>query len=94
MQSLGPQKDSQAWVFQTWAAFVISISMTMFGIINLPANTWIKGFMGMGLTFTVGSTFSLAKTMRDLHETKKITARIDEAKVEKLLSQHENLSFK
>lgn len=89
MQTYHQQKDSHAWVFQTWAAFVLSISMTTFGIVNLPVDNWIKGFMGMGLAFSVGSTFTLAKTTRDLHETKKLTSRIEEAKVEKLLSQHD-----
>ncbi|MBX9254164.1 hypothetical protein H1Q63_09430 [Desmonostoc muscorum CCALA 125] len=94
MQSVGNQKDSQAWIIQTWAAFVFSISMTTFGIVNLPVDSWVKGFMGMGLAFSVGSSFTLAKTTRDLHETRKLTARIDEAKVEKLLSQHDPLNFK
>jgi hypothetical protein len=85
----GSQKDSTAWVFQTWASFALSITITTAGIVNLPVDNWIKGFMGMGLTFSVGSSFTLAKTMRDLHESNKITARIDEAKVEKLLSQHD-----
>ncbi|HLO85618.1 MAG TPA: YiaA/YiaB family inner membrane protein [Nostocaceae cyanobacterium] len=94
MQNLGPQKDSSAWVIQTWAAFLLSISMTTFGIFNLPADNWIKGFMSMGLAFSVGSTFTLAKTTRDLHESRRLTARIDEAKVEKLLSQHDHLNLK
>ncbi len=94
MQTIVPQKDSTAWVIQTWAAFVISISMTTFGIVNLPVDSWIKGFMGMGLAFSVGSTFTLAKTTRDLQEARKLTARIDEAKVEKLLSQHDPLNLK
>lgn len=94
MQNLGPQKDSTAWIIQTWAAFAMSISMTTFGIVNLPVDNWVKGFMGMGLAFSVGSTFTLAKTSRDLHEAKRLTSRIDEAKVEKLLSQHDSLSLK
>jgi hypothetical protein len=91
MQSFNqsPSKDSPAWVFQTWASFILSISITSIGIYNLPVDNWIKGFMGMGLAFSVGSTFSLAKTTRDMYESKKLTSRIEEAKVEKLLSQHE-----
>ncbi len=91
MQQFSSQKDSNAWVIQTWAAFVLSLSMTTIGIVNLPVSSWVKGFMGMGLTFSVGSTFTLAKTTRDLHESRRLTARIDEAKVEKLLSQHDNI---
>ncbi len=91
MQQLNPQKDSFAWIIQTWAAFIFAISITTVGIMNLPVDNWVKGFMGMGLAFSVGSTFTLAKTTRDLHETKKLTARIDEAKVEKLLAQHDSI---
>ncbi|AFZ60895.1 hypothetical protein H6G54_22815 [Anabaena cylindrica FACHB-243] len=94
MQTFGPQKDSNAWIIQTWAAFMMSIFMTGFGIVNLPVDNWVKGFMGMGLAFSIGSTFTLAKTTRDLHESRRLTSRIDEAKVEKLLSQHDPLILK
>lgn len=73
---------------------MISISLTTFGIVNLPVNGWVKGFMGMGMAFSVGSTFTLAKTTRDLHETRRLTARLDEAKVEKLVLQHDPLNLK
>jgi hypothetical protein len=52
---------------------------------------WTKGFMGMGLAFSVGSTISLTKTQRDIHESKKLTARIDEARVERILAEHDHL---
>ena len=93
MSTVNQQKENPAWVLQTWASFVLSISLTTFGIVNLHADNWIKGFMGMGLAFSVGSTFTLAKTTRDAYESKKLTSRIEEAKVEKLLSQHD-LSLK
>jgi hypothetical protein len=82
------QDHSSAWVMQTWLSFIISISVTSIGIIYLPVNGWIKGFMGMGLAFSVGSTVSLTKTQRDLHESKKIISKIEVAKVEKILSEH------
>lgn len=88
MNNVSPQKDTAAWILQVWASFMISVCSTGIGIIYLPVDPWIKGFMGMGLTFTIGSTFTLAKTIRDNHEASRITARIDEAKVEKLLSEH------
>ena len=88
MQPMSNQKDSNAWIFQTWAAFILSVGMTTTGILNLPVDIWVKGFMGMGLGFTVGSTFSLAKTQRDLYESTKLNSKIEEAKVEQILSQH------
>jgi hypothetical protein len=83
------QDHSSAWVIQTWLSFFISISATTIGILYLPVDGWIKGFMGMGLAFSVGSTISLAKTQRDLHEANKLTSRIEEARVEKILSEHD-----
>jgi hypothetical protein len=91
MQQHSSQKDSNAWVLQTWLSFVLSIGITSAGIVNLPVDIWVKGFMAMGLSFSVGSTFSLAKTQRDLHESSKLTSKIEEAKVEQILSQHGGL---
>ena len=81
---------SSVWVMQCWLSFVISIGATSVGIVYLPVDGWTKGFMGMGLAFSVGSTVSLAKTQRDIHESKKVTAKIEEARVEKLLAEHSN----
>ncbi|MFB2918872.1 MULTISPECIES: YiaA/YiaB family inner membrane protein [Aerosakkonema] len=86
-----PQKDTAAWIIQVWASFVLSVSATSVGIIYLPVDGWVKGYMGMGLLFSVGSTFTLAKTTRDNYEATKLTARIDEARVEKILSEHHPL---
>lgn len=91
MQQVEHQKDTAAWMIQVWASFVLAVSATAIGIFYLPVPGWTKGYMGMGLAFTVGSTFSLAKTTRDFHEAKKLTAKIDEARVEKLLSDHHPL---
>jgi hypothetical protein len=86
-----PISHSQAWVVQTWLAFGISVSSLSLGIVFLPVDSWVKGYMGMGTLFALGSTASLSKTVRDLHEAKQVTARIDEAKVEKLLAEHHPL---
>ena len=84
------QDHSSAWVIQTWISFIISLSATTIGIIYLPVNGWTKGFMGMGLAFSIGSTISLSKTQRDLHESTKLTTKIEEARVEKILTEHDN----
>ena len=85
------QDHSSVWIAQTWLSFIISISATAIGILYLPVDVWTKGFMGMGLAFSVGSTTSLAKTQRDIHEATKLTTKIGEARVEKILSEHNDL---
>ncbi|WP_422927891.1 YiaA/YiaB family inner membrane protein [Singulisphaera sp. PoT] len=68
---------SPAWVFQTWASFAVSVGTTGVGIAYLPVDHWIQAFLGMGLLFTVGSTLNLAKTVRDLHESKRQSSKMD-----------------
>lgn len=90
-QPINNQKDTTAWIIQVWLSFVLSLSATSVGIIYLPVDGWVKGYMGMGVLFSIGSTFTLAKTVRDNHEASKLTARIDEARVEKILTEHHPL---
>jgi hypothetical protein len=87
-----PQAHSPAWVAQTWLSFAISVGVTTLGIWFLPDNGWIKGFLAMGLLFSVASTFSLAKTVRDLHEAERLAARVDEARLNKLITEHDPLA--
>ena len=61
--------STAAWRFQVWASFVLSTTVTGLGVAYLPVDIWTKGFLAMGLLFTVGSCFSLAKTIRDEHES-------------------------
>jgi hypothetical protein len=82
---------SAAWVAQTWISFVAAVGVTTMGIWFLPVDVWVKAFMGMGLLFTVGSTFSLAKTLRDVHESESLRKRIDEARVNRIIAEHDPL---
>jgi hypothetical protein len=86
---VAPQVNSNAWIIQSWASFIISVSATTIGVFYLPADAWVKAYMGMGTMFTVASTFSLAKTTRDVHESKRLISRVDEAKLEKILAEHD-----
>jgi len=58
LQPITNQKDTPAWIIQVWLSFVLSVSATAIGIIYLPVDGWVKGYMGMGLLFSVGSTFT------------------------------------
>ena len=45
----------------------------------------------MGLLFTVGSSLSLAKTVRDLHDAHRLTARMTRPRVTKLIAERDPL---
>ena len=68
MRQTGLGKDTPAWVMQVWAAFIISTVGTGAGIFYLEGNSWQKAFVGMGYVFSISSTFTLAKTVRDNQE--------------------------
>lgn len=82
-----PEPHSAAWLAQVWISFALSAAATLGGVYFLPVDVWMKGYLFMGVLFTMGSTLSLAKTTRDTHEAKKLTSRVDEARVERLLTE-------
>lgn len=83
---------SPAWRAQVWIAFTVSVGAMAAGIFQLEATAWAKGFFAMGLLFTVGSSLSLAKTLRDLHEAQRVMRRLDDARVQKLIAEHDPLA--
>jgi len=86
MESIG-LRDTAAWRFQVMASFAIAFGLTTLGVLNLPLTIWIKGYLLMGVYFTVSSAFGLAKTLRDAHESSRIVNKISEAKTEKMLRE-------
>jgi hypothetical protein len=89
MQNEQVQRDTAAWLFQVWASFVLALGATAIGIAYSPLDPWIRGFFAMGLVFTVGSSFTLAKTLRDGHEARRLINRLSEAKTEKILRDYD-----
>lgn len=79
--------DSQAWVVQCWLSFVVAVGATGIGLWNMPGDVWVRGFMGLGLLYSVGASFTLAKTLRDQHEARRVSAAVQHAKVEEILKQ-------
>ena len=80
--------DSPAWIAFVKLNWIIAVCVTGSGILYLPVDLWMKGFLGMGLLLCVTSSFTVAKTLRDQHEAKKIIQKIDDAKTEKILKEH------
>lgn len=82
-------RHTAAWTLQVWLSFLISLTMLTGGIAISPTDLWVKGYLAMGTLFVVGSTFSLAKTVRDNHEAEMLRNRVTRAKTDKLLKEFE-----
>lgn len=65
------QKDTAAWTFFAWASFALAVLLMCLGIYYMSAQLWEKGYLVMGLFFTIGSTFTLSKSIRDRHENER-----------------------
>ena len=76
-----------AWKTFTFVSFVIAAGMLAIGIFFMPADIWIKGYMSMAAVFTVGATFTLAKTLRDEHEASRLINKIEDAATERVLRE-------
>lgn len=91
MKPISYQKDTNAWSLQVWISFILSVSATGVGIIYLPVDSWTRGCIGICYLYSITSAFTLAKTVRDNHEAQRLIARVEEARVEKILAEHDPL---
>lgn len=67
--------DTPSYRFAVWAGFMMSTSLTAWGVWRVAANDWHKGFVALALIFLLSSAFPLAKTLRDKHEADKAEKR-------------------
>ena len=87
MQSKSP--TTAAFFFQAAASFAISTVSVVIGIVFLPIDPWVRAFLALGLVFTVSSAFTLAKCVRDRQEESYVSNRVDRARVDKLIAEHD-----
>ncbi|AKS31277.1 YiaA/YiaB family inner membrane protein [Mycolicibacterium goodii] len=78
-----------AFFMQAAIAFGVSLVGLLGGILFLPIDMWQRMFLAMSALFVVTSAFTLAKVIRDQHEAATIRVRLDEARMEKLLAEHD-----
>jgi len=78
-----------AFFTQAALSFGISSIAVIVGIIYLPVDTWVRAFLGLGMLYTISSAFTLAKCVRDRQEESFVASRVDRARVDKLLAEHD-----
>jgi hypothetical protein len=78
-------QHSGAWVTFTYASFLGSAAMVTLGILFMPVDIWIKGYFAMGIVMLIQSCVTATKTIRDVHEARRMVNRIEDAKTERLL---------
>ena len=76
---------SHAWIIFTYVSFAAALAMVVGGIVLMPLDLAMKGYLAMGVVMLVQSCMTLTKTIRDNDEAGKLVNRIEDAKTERLL---------
>ena len=84
-------RTTTAFYVQSAISFTLSLGATIIGITYLHESGWVRGFLAIGLLYVVTSTFTLAKCVRDRQEETAIVSRVDQARLDKLLADHDLL---
>jgi hypothetical protein len=84
-----PSKTTTAFYIQAAVSFGVSLAGVAIGIVYLPVGGWVRAFLGLGLMFVVTSAFTLAKCVRDHQESATVVNRVDQARLDKLLAEHD-----
>jgi|SRR3954463_3523158 hypothetical protein len=83
------QQSTAAFYGQAVASFSVAMAATAVGILRLNADAWVRGFLGIAVLYLVTSAFTLAKVIRDRQEAGQIVSRVDQARLEKILAEHD-----
>ncbi|WP_393056274.1 YiaA/YiaB family inner membrane protein [Streptomyces sp. LN549] len=83
------QQSTAAFYGQAVASFGLAMGAVALGIYFLDADGWVRGFLAIGVLYLVTSAFTLAKVIRDRQEAGQIISRVDQARLEKILAEHD-----
>ncbi|MBV7695314.1 YiaA/YiaB family inner membrane protein [Streptomyces sp. TRM70350] len=83
------QQSTAAFYGQAVASFAVALAATAIGIFQLEADPWVRAFLGIAVLYLVTSAFTLAKVIRDRQEAGQLVSRVDQARLEKLLAEHD-----
>ncbi|GAA3388158.1 YiaA/YiaB family inner membrane protein [Cryptosporangium minutisporangium] len=89
MAATPPRKTTTAFFVQAGLSFGVAVLAAGFAVINLPVGAWPRAFIALSLLYLVTSSFTLAKCVRDHQESTEVVSRVDQARIDKLLTEHD-----
>jgi hypothetical protein len=81
--------QTTAFYVQALLSFAVSLTSVVIALVYLPVEGWIRAFLGLGLLYVVTSTVTLCKVVRDRQELSEVSNRVDQARLDKLLAEHD-----
>jgi hypothetical protein len=85
-------KNTNAFFLQAGLSFGVALLSMVLAIVYLPVDPWVRAFLALGTLFLTTSSFTLAKCVRDAQENQYVVSRLDQARVDKILAEHDPFS--
>ncbi|MCW2767512.1 MAG: hypothetical protein JWO11_3471 [Nocardioides sp.] len=89
MSTPNQSRNTNAFFAQAGVSFAVALISMLFAELYLPVDPWVRAFLGLNTMFLVTSAFTLAKCIRDAQESQYVVSRIDQARVDKILAEHD-----
>lgn len=83
------RKTTTAFFVQAGLSFGVALFAAGVAIAYLPVGPWIRAFLALSLLYVVTFSFTLAKCVRDHQESAEVVNRVDQARLDKLLTDHD-----
>ncbi len=80
--------NSKSFYNMAWIAFLISFVGMGLGLFYMDTNLAMKGFLAMSYLFSITACFTLAKVIRDKHESERFITKVETAKTERFLNEN------
>ena len=82
-------KNTAAFAAQAAISFAAALLAMLIAIWFMDGDAWVKGFLALGTLYLTTSALTLAKVIRDMQDDQRVFHRIDQARVDKLLAEHD-----
>ena len=82
-------RTTAAFHAQAWISFGLALLSMVVAVLYLPVDPWVRAFLALGTLYLTTSAFTLAKCVRDAQETSSVVNRLDQARVDKILADHD-----
>ncbi|GJF32374.1 YiaA/YiaB family inner membrane protein [Kitasatospora sp. NBC_01539] len=82
-------RTTAAYYAQAVLSFALATAALAIGIAYLPVDAWMRAFLAVALLYVITSAFTLAKVVRDRQDAGAITSRVDQARLDRLLAEHD-----
>src|SRR3954453_6490868 len=82
-------RNTSAFYAQGAISFGTALFAMLVAIYFLHSDPWPKAFLALATLFLVTSAFTLAKCIRDAQDSQYVVTRIDQARIDRILAEHD-----